>query len=138
MATNHTTNYQLNQWEATDQVLRTDFNQDNQKIDGALKNHDEELAGLEAAIAAKGNCHFYTTSYVGTGQVGANNPCTLSFPAKPIFFSCVKWMPLTGSRNFMEALTSMSVCQMARRFSARSLGAGMWFLGIMPATQQVK
>ena len=29
MATNQTTNYQLNQWEPTDQVLRTDFNADN-------------------------------------------------------------------------------------------------------------
>ena len=37
MATNHTTNYQLCQWEATDKVLRTDFNADNQKIDAALK-----------------------------------------------------------------------------------------------------
>ena len=138
MASNYTTNYQLNQWEAGDQVLRTEFNQDNQKIDGALAGLAAQNEELEVAVASKGNCHFYTTSYIGTGQVGANNPCTLSFPAKPIFFSCVKWMPLTGSRNFMEALTSMSVCQMARRFSARSLGAGMWFLGIMPATQQVK
>ena len=31
-----TTNYQLNQWDATDRVLRTDFNSDNQKIDAAL------------------------------------------------------------------------------------------------------
>ena len=36
MATNHTTNYQLCQWEATDKVLRTDFNEDNAKIDAAL------------------------------------------------------------------------------------------------------
>ena len=36
MAANQTTNYQLNQWEATDQVLRTDFNADNAKIDAAL------------------------------------------------------------------------------------------------------
>lgn len=36
MATNYTTNYQLNQWEPTDQVLRTDFNADNAKIDAAL------------------------------------------------------------------------------------------------------
>ena len=46
MATNHTTNYQLCQWEATDKVLRTDFNQDNQKIDAALAAHDGELAAL--------------------------------------------------------------------------------------------
>ena len=36
MATNYTTNYQLNQWEPTDQVLRTDFNADNAKLDAAL------------------------------------------------------------------------------------------------------
>ena len=37
MAANYTANYNLCQWEATDQVLRTDFNQDNAKIDAALK-----------------------------------------------------------------------------------------------------
>ena len=43
MSTNHTANYNLCQWEATDQVLRTDFNQDNAKIDAALG----ELAGRD-------------------------------------------------------------------------------------------
>ena len=38
MATNYTTNYQLNQWEPTDQVLRTEFNADNAKIEAALTN----------------------------------------------------------------------------------------------------
>ena len=33
---NYTQNYQLNQWEAADRVLREDFNRDNQKIDAAL------------------------------------------------------------------------------------------------------
>ena len=33
---NYTQNYQLNQWEATDRVLRTDFNSDNAKIDAAI------------------------------------------------------------------------------------------------------
>ena len=37
MASNHTEQYQLNQWEAADQVLRTDFNEDNAKIEAALK-----------------------------------------------------------------------------------------------------
>ena len=36
MASNHTPNYNLNQWQATDQVKRTDFNEDNAKIDAAL------------------------------------------------------------------------------------------------------
>ena len=57
MSTNHTTNYNLNQWEATDKVLRTDFNEDNAKIDAALKSHDDaiaaETAAREAAVSGK-------------------------------------------------------------------------------------
>ena len=34
---NHTTNYQLSQWESTDRILMSDFNSDNSKIDAALK-----------------------------------------------------------------------------------------------------
>ncbi|WP_329737604.1 hypothetical protein [Clostridium phoceensis] len=37
MARGQTQYYGLNQWEAADQVLQTEFNADNQKIDGALK-----------------------------------------------------------------------------------------------------
>ena len=36
MASNYTTNYNLCQWEPTDQVQRTDFNADNAKIDTVL------------------------------------------------------------------------------------------------------
>ena len=36
MATNHTTNYQLNLWEPEDSFLREEFNENSQKIDGAL------------------------------------------------------------------------------------------------------
>ena len=45
MATNHTTNYELSQWLSTDQVLRTDFNADNAKIDAAL--HTVDLRRLQ-------------------------------------------------------------------------------------------
>ena len=37
MSTNHTTNYNLCQWLATDQVKRTDFNEDNAKIVARLQ-----------------------------------------------------------------------------------------------------
>ena len=33
---NYTENYQLNQWEPADRVLRTDFNEDNRKIERAI------------------------------------------------------------------------------------------------------
>lgn len=37
MASNHTANYGLSQWEGTDYFSRLDFNDDNLKIDSALK-----------------------------------------------------------------------------------------------------
>ena len=57
MSTNHTTNYDLCQWEATDQVLRTDFNQDNAKIDAALAAKAEAAAlnSLTQTVSQKAN-----------------------------------------------------------------------------------
>lgn len=70
MASNQTANFGLNQWAAEDQVLRTEFNADNQKIDDAL--------------ALLGNCRICQGSYVGTGTAGASHPCQLSFGFKPL------------------------------------------------------
>lgn len=42
---NYTKNYQLNQWEETDRVLREDFNTDNQKIDDTLGRKCEAVFG---------------------------------------------------------------------------------------------
>ena len=81
VATNHTTNYQLNQWEAADQVLRTEFNQDNQKIDTALAGLDSRTEALEAATASLGNCQIHYSTYTGTGS-GATN---LTFSCPPLF-----------------------------------------------------
>lgn len=55
MASNHTQHYGLCQWEATDAVLRTDFNEDNQKIDAALKNQAGSISDLTAQMANKAN-----------------------------------------------------------------------------------
>ena len=43
MATNQTTNYQLNQWDPTDAVQRVDFNADNAKLDTALKSLSDQV-----------------------------------------------------------------------------------------------
>ena len=77
MATNQTTNYQLNQWEPTDQVLRTDFNADNAKLDAALnalsdqvakKADEEDLTALSESVAAvsagMGNCDMELLTYL--------------------------------------------------------------------------
>ena len=76
MFLNQTANYGLSQWETSDRILMENFNSDNSKIDAALKEHDDELS-------AKGNCQIWTTSYVGSGNYGEDNPSTLAFPFAP-------------------------------------------------------
>lgn len=44
MASNHTEHFSLNQWLPDDQVKRTDFNEDNAKIDSALKDLAADVA----------------------------------------------------------------------------------------------
>ena len=94
MSTNHTTNYNLNQWEATDKVLRAEFNADNAKIDAALKANADGISTLEeqvtSGLAGKGNCKIYTTSYTGTDTYGASAPCSMTFPGMPlmVFVGC--------------------------------------------------
>ena len=55
MASNQTSNYGLNQWEATDEVLRTDFNADNAKIDTALSEKADaaEVTALSQTVDGK-------------------------------------------------------------------------------------
>ena len=87
MASNYTEPYGLCQWEATDQVLREEFNQDNAKVDTALEaldnlvtQHGEQLSAQEAAIAKLGNCTIYYTTYTGTGTTTPKQ----TFPGKPL------------------------------------------------------
>lgn len=67
-----TEHYQLNQWEAEDSFLRTDFNEDNAKIDAALA----AATGALPKIA--------TGSYTGNGKYGSANPKSIEigFAAK--------------------------------------------------------
>ena len=99
MSTNHTTNYGLCQWLATDQVQRTDFNQDNLKIDTALKDLSDQMvqkadqavvnllantvnqkADQSALNAAVTNIpKMVAGTYTGTGLYGEDNPNILDF-----------------------------------------------------------
>lgn len=74
-----TEHYQLNQWEPADRVLRTDFNEDNRKIDAAL-------AKQLAAIAAAGNIRADILTYTGTGRDGTTSApaVSITFPKPPI------------------------------------------------------
>ena len=73
---NRTTNYNLCQFEETDRVRRTDFNEDNAKIDGAL-------GALAARLSTRGNCRVVTGQYTGTGTFGEGNAKVFAFD-KPI------------------------------------------------------
>ena len=88
MSTNYTTNYDLNQWEGTDKVLRAEFNADNAKIDAALKANADAVDSLEtqlvSGLAGKGNCQLWTTSYVGDDQVTYNSNNRITFPKLPV------------------------------------------------------
>ena len=62
MASNYTEHYGLCQWEATDQVLREEFNEGYTKIDAALKAQADDLEAEVSArkegdnAAAEANC----------------------------------------------------------------------------------
>ena len=88
MASNYTSSYQLCQWEASDKVLRTDFNGDNAKIDAALAAHDGELDALTAALAGKADAsalpQFVTGNYVGTGEEDFTAHYNLGFRPKMV------------------------------------------------------
>ncbi|NBI11902.1 hypothetical protein D1641_18210 [Colidextribacter sp. OB.20] len=57
---NTTTNYQLNQWDASDRVQRVDFNADNAKIEAALSGLEARVALLDRAVP---NLAYYATQY---------------------------------------------------------------------------
>ena len=50
MASNYTEKYKLCQWEETDAVLRTDFNEDNAKIEAALATLAEDKVSYDIML----------------------------------------------------------------------------------------
>ena len=64
---NRTTNYKLCQWEETDRVQRTDFNEDNVKIDAAIK---AEAEARTAAVAAERSARETAVRTLNTALAG--------------------------------------------------------------------
>ena len=96
MASGQTTNYGLNQWAAEDPVLRTDFNQDNAKLDAALSQ-------LSNSTARKGNCQIVSGTYVGTGT------CRTVYTSLEIGFAPKFILVLNeGGSRFIRALSGTS------------------------------
>ena len=87
MPSNYTENYQLNQWEPEDKVVRTDFNADNAKIDAALGALAAEKADVSALTAltqvVAGKLSLIAGSYHGDGT--ASRTIALGATPKAVF-----------------------------------------------------
>lgn len=80
MASNYTENYGLCQWEATDQVLREEFNQDNAKIDAMFENFESQILSLE---------QFRLKGHIGTYKGnGTQQEITTAFSPKALLIYC--------------------------------------------------
>ena len=79
MSTNHTANYDLCQWEATDQVLRTDFNEDNAKIEAALNS---KLSAIEvvAETTITSNSMYFSLDLTGVDWNQWSIVAAVSYP----------------------------------------------------------
>lgn len=89
MASNYTEHYGLCQWDAADQVLREEFNQDNKKIDGALATIPQLVFG----------------SYVGNGS--ATRKIELGFTPSALYVVASDGMSFreyNGSSQFCGGL----------------------------------
>ncbi|NCB63639.1 MAG: hypothetical protein EOM52_08500 [Clostridia bacterium] len=69
MASNQTEHYGLNQWEGSDSFLRAEFNEDNRKIDAAMKQLSAAAANkadrAETAAALTQKCEIFFGTYTG-------------------------------------------------------------------------
>ena len=80
----NTSNYGLKRWDGEDRILHTEFNDNWDKIDTALKSSADGVAALQTALASCGNCKIVYGTYTGNGKAGSANPNKLTFDGKPV------------------------------------------------------
>ena len=95
----NTSNYGLKRWDGEDRILHTEFNDNWDKIDTALKSSADGVAALQTALASCGNCKIVYGTYTGTDKYGDKNPNTLTFAHKPVFVDIQQVSP-TSFLNF--------------------------------------
>ena len=112
---NHTTNYQLSQWESTDRILMSDFNSDNAKLDAAL-----------GTLAQTRNCRVETVSYSGDGQSSR----TFTFSGKPVMITAmgyfnwacaVRGSSVAGSVYLSDVASSGSTSKLTASWGSNSV-----------------
>lgn len=105
MASKHTEKYGLNQWEGSDLFIRTEFNEDNQKIDAAL-------AGLAGQLGSKASQTALNslTSTVNTKASQADlNSLTATVNTKASQAALNNLTAVVNTKASQAALDSLSV-----------------------------
>lgn len=133
MSTNHTQNYNLCQWEASDKVQRTDFNEDNLKTDAALAAISQVANGAKTQVQSLSNIAYTTSrtpfvvgSYSGTSVDG--RIIELGFRPKFVFVFPTTFdfnMPLCfGSALDGQASKNVEIVSNGFRTHANTYGEG--------------
>lgn len=113
----HTTNYQLSQWEKTDRIMMEDFNGDNAKVEAALAALAASGSGTAQALTAatnRLNSRFYTATYTGSGAEYGSK--TLTLPRQALFL-----MVSSYDKDMLFSLPSSGLAQYVN-YNAASVG----------------
>jgi len=105
MASNQTANFGLNQWEATDKVLREEFNADNAKIEAAI-------------LAAQKSPCCVTGSYEG----GVEGGVTVELGFKPSFLFVLQGTMPNESNAAVAALGNADLMLLIKYNGPMGLG----------------
>ena len=129
----HTTNYDLPQWEATDAVRREDVN-------GAMSSIDSAIEA--AAATGGGNCYIRNFIYTGYGAYGVNDPMTLFTPGyRPLFVSVQREEPSSsGDWGLFATWGTTWACTNRRTFDTVTLDwkdGALYFYGTTSAQAQL-
>ena len=87
----NTSNYGLKRWDPEDRILHTEFNDNWDKIDTALKANADGVAALQTALGSGGKtCRISSGSYAGNGKTGQSNPSSLTFDFTPVLVVIIR------------------------------------------------
>ena len=125
----HTTNYDLNQWDADDRVTREDFNADNAKIDAAL---------AVVAAAAAGKLHIETWTYTGDGAYGESHFMHYRFTKRPALIVVIgdDSFHIGDDRYLYAAVRDANTAAFIRRMDLYWSGTTASFASVSAAVNQ--
>ena len=129
MASNYTENYGLCQWEPGDNFVRTEFNQDNARIDAALAAAEAETSRVESLTGAAQAAADYALDALGPVAYNVYGlMLQQSYEGKPTAFK--KALVFDGFVDgSMTASMSAGLVRSQNRITATRTGQGNIDLG---------